>query len=125
MLTLNIDLSDRLVNGRLRTVDKIIFTERGISKVYLKSDDPLVSEQLMCSDFYSNTHQIVSIKRAESHISLIRKNSLHMISRTQFPLMLAYSCTIHKVQDLTIPNTVVVLDLKNKNLLIMLNYMLH
>ena len=38
----------------------------------------------------------------------------YMISRTQFPLMLAYACTIHKVQRLTIPNTVVVLDLKKK-----------
>ena len=35
-----------------------------------------------------------------------------MISRTQFPLILAYICTIHKVQDLTIPNAVVMLDLK-------------
>ena len=49
-----------------------------------------------------------------------------MISRTQFPLMLPYACTIHKVQGLTISNTVVVLDLKkSKNILIMVNYMLH
>ena len=37
-----------------------------------------------------------------------------MISRTQFQLMLAYACTIHKVQGLTIRNTVVVLDLNKK-----------
>ena len=37
-----------------------------------------------------------------------------MISRTQFPLMLGYVCTIHKVQGLTIPNTVVVLDLEKQ-----------
>ena len=37
-----------------------------------------------------------------------------MISRTQFPLMLGYVCTIHKVQGLTIPNTVVVLDLQKQ-----------
>ena len=66
----------------------------------------------MCRDFYSNTHQVVPINRIESNISLTRKNNLHMISRTQFPLMLAYTCTIHKVQGLTIPSTVVVLDLK-------------
>ena len=37
-----------------------------------------------------------------------------MISRTQFLLMLAYACTIHKAQGLTIPNTVFVLDLKKQ-----------
>ena len=68
----------------------------------------------MCSDFYSNTHQIVPINRVESHISLTRKNNLHMTSRTQLPLMLSYVCTIHKVQGLTILNTVVVLDLKKQ-----------
>ena len=68
----------------------------------------------MRSDFYSNTHQVVPVNKVESHISLTRKNNLHMISRTQFPLTLAYTCTIHKVQGLTIPNTVVVLDLRKQ-----------
>ena len=44
MLTVNIDLSDRLVNGQLGTVDNIVFTEYEISKIYLKFDDSLVSE---------------------------------------------------------------------------------
>ena len=114
MLTVNIDSSDCLVNGQLSAVDKIVFTESGISKIYLKFDDPLVGKQLLCSDFYSNTYQVVPINRVESHISLTRKNNLYMISRTQFPLMLAYACTIHKVQGLTIPNTVVMLDLKKQ-----------
>ena len=83
----NIGLSDHLVNGQLGTVDNIVFTESGISKIYLKFDDPLVGKQLMCSDFYSNTHEVVSIDRVESHISLSRKNNLYMISRTQFPLI--------------------------------------
>ena len=112
MLTVNIDLNDRLVNGQLGTVDNIVFTESGISKIYLKFDDPLVGKQLMCSDFCSNTHQVVPINRVESRISLTRKNTLHMISRTQFPLMLAYACTIHNVQGLAMPSTKVVLDLK-------------
>ena len=114
MLTVNIDLNDRLVNGQLGTVDNIVFTESGISKIYLKFDDPLVGKQLMCSDFYSNTHQVVPIIRVESRISLTRKNTLHMISRTQFPLMLAYACTIHNVQGLAMPSTKVVLDLKKQ-----------
>ena len=110
----NIGLSDHLVNGQLGTVDNIVFTESGISKIYLKFDDPLVGKQLMCSDFYSSTHEVVSIDTVESHISLSRKNNLYMISRTQFPLILAYACTIHKVLRTTIPNTVVMLDFKKR-----------
>ena len=68
MLTVNIDLSDRLVGERLGTVNNIVFTESGISKIYLKFDDPLEGEQLMCSGFYSNTRQVVAINRVESHI---------------------------------------------------------
>ena len=111
MLTVNIDLSDRLVNGQLGTVDNIVFTESEISKIYLKFDDSLVSEQVMCSDFYSNLPQVVRINRVESHIYLTRKNNLHVICTTQFPLN---ACTIHKVQSLTIANPVVILDLKEK-----------
>ena len=58
MLTLNIDLSDSLVNIQIlycwystadnrSTVDNTEFTEFGISKIYLKFDDPLVGKQLM------------------------------------------------------------------------------
>ena len=112
MLTVNVNLSDLLVNRRFGTVDNIVFTESGISKIYLKFYDLLVGKQLMCSDFYSNIYQVVPINRVDSHISFTRKSNLHMISRRQFPLMLAYARTIHKVQGLTIPNTVVVLDLK-------------
>ena len=114
MLTVNIDLNDRLRNGQLDNVDNIVFTESGISKIYLKFDVLFVGKQLMRSDFYSNTHQVVANNRVESHISLTRKNNLHMISRTQVSIMLAYTCTIHKVQGLTTPNTVVVLDLKKQ-----------
>ena len=67
MLAVNIDLSDRLVNGQLGTVYNIIFAESGISKIYLKFDDPLVGKQLMCSDVHSNTHQVVPINRVQSY----------------------------------------------------------
>ena len=34
-----------------------------------------------------------------------------MISRTQYPPMLTYACTIHKAQGLAIPITLLVFDL--------------
>ena len=63
----------------------------------------------MGSDFSCNLHLDVPINRVQSHNSLSRKNDLHVISRTEFPLMLAYVYTIHKVHMLTIPNIVVTL----------------
>ena len=89
ILTANIYSSDILVNEKVGTIDNIVFTESEISKIYLKSDDPLVGKRLMCGGFYSNTHQVVPINKVESHISLNRKNNLLMISRTRFLLMLA------------------------------------
>ena len=65
----------------------------------------------MGSDFYCNLHQVVPINRVESYILLSRKNNFHVITKTQFALILAFTCTIHKVLGLTIPNTVLVLDL--------------
>ena len=45
MLRVNIDLSDRLVNGPLGTIDNTVFTESGVSKRYIKFDVPLVGKQ--------------------------------------------------------------------------------
>ena len=111
MLIINIDETDRLVSVQLVIVYNIAYTESQIPKIYVKFDDPLVGNYLMGSDFYCNLHQVVPLGRVESRILLSRKNNLHVARRTQFPLMLAYVCTVHKVQGLTIPYTVLVLDI--------------
>ena len=102
MLKVNIDLTDRLVSEQLDTVYSIAYTESQISNIYVKSDDPLVGNHLMASNLYCNLNQVVPGYRVESHISLSRKNNLHVIRRTKFSLMLAYACIIHKVKGLTI-----------------------
>ena len=51
MLRVNIDSTDRLVNGQLGYVYNIAFTESQFSKIYVKNDDSLVVNCLMGIDF--------------------------------------------------------------------------
>lgn len=51
MLRVNIDPTDRLVNGQLGYVYNIAFTESQVSKIYVKNNDSLVGNCLMGIDF--------------------------------------------------------------------------
>ena len=113
MLTVNIDLQDRLVNGQLETV-KCIHTdsERNVSKIYIKFDYSKAGLKRMNSDTLGKQHLWVPIGKTEVDIKIkSSKTSSPVIKRTQYPLMLAWACTVHKVQGLSLTQIAVSFEL--------------
>lgn len=112
MLLSNIDIDDRLINGQIGTVAHIVSRNSRVEIIYIKFDDNKAGLKAQRKDKFARYSQIVPIERTEANFSLNNKgNSLNSITRTQFPLMLSYGCTIHKVQGLTLNSAVISFDL--------------
>ena len=103
MITSNIVLAYRLINGQFGVVFDFPYIDSSITKVYVKLDD----QNVMSKDLYALKYKVVPIQRIEANI-IISKNSSKTFKRIQFPLTLAWACTIHKVQGLTLLNSTVV-----------------
>ena len=100
MLTRNVDVSDGLVNGSIGTIYAYKTTPR--ERVYIKFDrDEAGAKQRSKTEGLGNTF----IERCEEKLHRYKA-----VTRRQFPLKLAFACTIHKVQGMTCRNAVVSLD---------------
>ena len=109
MLTVNIDIADRLINGQIGTIKHISCDLNGqILKIYVKFDDVNAGIKKIDTDSLAKQHKWVPIERAEANIVIrVNKDSSPVIKRTQFPLMLAWACTVHKVQGLSLNKAVI------------------
>ena len=100
MLIRNIFTQHGLVNGATGIIQSFQFTNTGsIATVNVIFDDPQVGRIL----------QIANLSNAIS-IDKIRHTFIYCgrhIVRTQFPLKLAWACTIHKVQGLSLDKVVI------------------
>ena len=111
MLTVNVDLSDRLVNGQLGTVKHISKNLKGeVTKIYIKFDDAGAGQKKVNKDTFAKQHSWVPVEKYEADIKL-KANSYVVIKRTQFLIGLVWACTVHKVQGLSLPKIVVSFDL--------------
>ena len=106
MITSNVDLADCLTNGQFGVVFDFPYINSSITKVYVKLDDQN-GKNAISKDLYASNYEVVSIQRIEANI-IISKNSSETFKRTQFPLTLAWACTVHKIQRLTVLNSTVV-----------------
>ena len=115
MLTVNVDIPDRLTNGQIGTVKHILRNSSKISKVYIKFDDNKAGLKKINSDNLAQQNAWVPIEKAEGTIAIrVNKNSSPVIKRTQLPLMLSWSCTVHKVQGLSLNKAIISFTLFNQ-----------
>ena len=108
MLTTNVDVSDGLVNGARGEVAHVVTSnDNKVTTVLVKFDNDHVGLKAIQSSPYraTYTHAIPIAKHEVVFPAKGKKGS--EITRFQFPLMLAWATTIHKVQRLTLDKIVV------------------
>ncbi|XP_028405223.1 ATP-dependent DNA helicase PIF1-like [Dendronephthya gigantea] len=116
MLTSNINIADRLINGQMGTVFKVDVnpTNQKPTILYIKFDYPNAGKNLLntTSNLLAREHQVVPIEPVLVKIKIRPgKPSSPEIQRVQFPVTLAWACTVHKVQGLTLDEVVVSMEL--------------
>ncbi|XP_049339759.1 uncharacterized protein LOC125804686 [Astyanax mexicanus] len=104
MLIKNIDVTDGLVNGVCGTVTDIAHDKNStlVKTVFVQFDDQKVGQ---------NTRKRIPPPRHILHSTPVNLEEERVNSkgglRKQFPLKLAWACTVHKVQGLTVKQAVV------------------
>ncbi|CAH1232472.1 PIF1 [Branchiostoma lanceolatum] len=108
MVTVNVDVSDGIVNGAFATVVAIDSTGLDVQTILVKFDSDWVGQQAIANSQYKQTYPgVVPIQRQNIQISPNSGRRSVQVQRTQFPLSLAWACTIHKVQGKTLDKIVV------------------
>ena len=116
MLTININISDKLINGKIGTVFKVDVNQSSQKQIvlYIKFDDPNAGKDLINTHGkpFAREYSVVPIEPVLAKIKVRPgKASSPEIQRVQFPITLAWACTVHKVQGLTLEKVVLSSDL--------------
>ncbi|XP_044221305.1 uncharacterized protein LOC122991901 isoform X4 [Thunnus albacares] len=105
MLCKNVDVEDGLVNGACGTVTDMDFGKDKTFplKIYVKFDDDKIGLQRR----KTYAHATVECRNSTAIEPEKEKATKRGCARLQFPLKLAWACTVHKVQGLTVDEAVV------------------
>ena len=119
MLRTNLDVEDRLINGQIGTIVKIKINAvlAKPDAIYVGFDDQNAGRERIgrSNDTYARPHSLVPVVPVLTRIK-VKENgpSSPEIQRTQFLLKLAWACTVHKVQGLTLDRVVFGFELFKK-----------
>lgn len=106
----NIDVQDGLVNGAQGQVVDFLPILNSVQAILVKFDKPNIGQTARNSSSLNlnNYHKdAVLISRIDVQFSTSFKRTELSITWTQFLLKLAFACTIHKVQGLSVDELVV------------------
>ena len=84
-----------------------------VTKIYIKFDDAGAGQKKINKNTFKKQHSWLPVEKFEAVIKL-RANSYVVIKRTQFPIMLAWACTVRKVEGLSLPKVVVSFNLHHQ-----------
>ena len=116
MLTTNISISDRLINGQMGTIFKVTINQVNNTPtiVYITFDGQTAGKELVNNHPipFARKNNVVPIEPVLARVKIRPgKASSPESQRVQFPITLAWACTAHKVQGLTLNKVVISTDL--------------
>ena len=68
-----------------------------VKVIYVKFNDQKAGQQTIQSDIFTRQRNWVPIQKYETTFPIKNNKQQPSIKRTQFPLVLSWSCTIHKL----------------------------
>ena len=93
MLTANIDIEDRLINGLVGTIMHFKIQNDHVTIVYVKFDGTKARLRAIARDNLARKHRWVPVIKHEVSFGIRKNKSKPCIKRTQFPLTLSLACS--------------------------------